>query len=172
MVLIEYADFECPFCRSFFRNTLPRLEDEFVATGKLRYVFHNFPLEHAHSEALAAAVAGVCAGRQQKFWEMHDRMLRADHSLDSATLEQQARDIGLNLADWHQCIQSADVDAKVRDDVDTATSLGIAATPTLLIGTLQSDGTVRVRRVLQGAQPFEALEKVLYSLSTSSAASP
>jgi protein-disulfide isomerase len=74
LTLIEFSDYQCPFCRRHAENTLPSLDKEYIATGKVRYVFHDFPLEAIHPQAFKAAEAAHCAGEQQKYWEMHGRL--------------------------------------------------------------------------------------------------
>src|ERR1044072_8686255 len=73
LVLIEFSDYQCPFCARFVRETLPEIEKDYIKTGKLKYVFRDFPITSAHKDAFKAALAAGCALDQGKFWEMHER---------------------------------------------------------------------------------------------------
>jgi protein-disulfide isomerase len=95
VILIEFSDFECPYCGRHFRQTLPRIDREYVQTGKVRYVFRHFPLESLHKEAFKAAEAALCAGDQQKFWEMHDRLFAHQDALATGKLPGHAAALGL-----------------------------------------------------------------------------
>src|SRR5881628_2783703 len=76
VTVYEMSDFQCPYCRDFALNTLPTLEREYVASGKVRFVFINLPLTKLHANAVAAAEAAMCAAQQQKFWPMHDLLFQ------------------------------------------------------------------------------------------------
>src|SRR5262249_52363764 len=74
LVLVEFSDFQCPFCARFVKETLPDIEKDYIKTGKLKYVFRDFPITNAHKDAFKAALAAGCALDQGKFWEMHDQL--------------------------------------------------------------------------------------------------
>ena len=74
VTLIEFADYQCPFCARFYRETFPQIQENYIFTGKVKFFFLNFPLERSHPQAFKAAVAANCAGEQGKFWAMHDRL--------------------------------------------------------------------------------------------------
>ncbi len=165
LVMIEYADFECPFCGTYSRDTFPSLDHEFIQTGKLLYAFKHFPLEHIHKTAFGAAVAGECAQRQGKFWELHDRLFASQQHLGDDDLVQHAIAVGITAAEFHRCLTS-DAVMKVRDDMAIAQGIGIRGTPTFVVGTLQADGRVRVSRIVPGALPYLSLKGILQSLMT------
>lgn len=162
-VLIEYSDFQCPFCQRHFADTFPEIQRDYVQTGKLRYVFHNRPIASLHPDAVSAAQAGVCAQRQGRFWDLHRVLFSNPDSLTAAALLGHAREIGLDIAAYLACM-SADGPGTVQGQIRNAESLGIQGTPAFLIGELGTDGTVTVRGRVQGAQPYDAFRRILDQL--------
>ncbi len=140
VTVVEFADFECPFCRS----EEPIVEDiESIYGGDLRLVFKNFPLTSIHPHAQAAAVAANCAGMQGKFWEIHDLLFKG--ALDDATLLADAERVALDVAAWQACIATPDPANRIADDVALATSLGINGTPTFVVNGMEVVGAVPER---------------------------
>ena len=166
LVLIEYADFQCPYCGDFARRTLPELEKRYVATGKVQLVFRNLPLQEIHPQALMAAEAAECAEQQGKFWDVHDALFM-DQRLDEASLVAKARAANLDLARFSTCAQGPGA-VKVRQDLAAARALGLAMTPTFLVGRRQADGLVKVERVISGARDAAAFAAVLDPMLTES----
>src|SRR5690606_25471968 len=97
VTLIEFSDYECPFCIRHFMGTMPAIQEKYIRSGRIRYVFKDFPIDQLHPEAIQGHLAARCAGDQGKFWEMHGRMWGPAGSHTSAALEQHATDIGLSL---------------------------------------------------------------------------
>jgi protein-disulfide isomerase len=168
LVLIEYADFQCPFCRDFARHTLPELEKRYVATGKVQLVFRNLPLQEIHPQALMAAEAAECAEEQGKFWEVHDALFM-DQRLDETSLLAKVRAADLDLARFSTCVQGPGA-VKVRQDLAASRALGLAVTPTFLIGRRQATGLVKVERVITGVKDTAAFAAVLDSMLAESLA--
>ena len=96
LVLIEFTDYQCPFCARHARETMPALDAEYIASGKLRYVVMDFPLESIHPAAPKAAEAGHCAGEQGKYWEMHDRLFENQRNLAHVDLGANAQELALD----------------------------------------------------------------------------
>jgi protein-disulfide isomerase len=170
VVLIEFSDFQCPFCGQHAKAAYQELQRQFVDTGRIKYVFVNLPLENAHPLAFKAAEAAACAGDQGKFWEMHDRLFANQQSLAVADLLNNAQALELDRAKFQSCLTDGKMTAKVRKDLDDAHRLGLTGTPAFLIGEMKADGTVTVVRRITGAQPFQvfqaALEKSLTKAAT------
>src|SRR2546425_11198883 len=103
--LVESPDYQCPFCQRFFATTLPALKKDYIDTGKLRFVYRDFPLE-MHPHAREAAVAAHCAGEQGKYWEMHDALFQYQAALAPAQLAERARALGLDSSRFDQCLTS------------------------------------------------------------------
>jgi len=154
VVLIEYSDFQCPFCGKFARETLPALEQQYVNPGKVLLVFRHLPLNQIHPYAQKAAEAAACAGRQGKFWPMHEQLFEDQAHLDDASLKRRARTLGLNSVRFATCLGGGEVTEEVHRDSANGSQLQISGTPTFLVGTKTTDGRVKVVQRLSGALPL------------------
>lgn len=163
LALIEYSDFECPFCARFSRDTLPILDAEFVRTGHVLLAFRHLPLP-IHAFALKAAEAAECAGAQGQFWQMHDALFENPKALAESELRERARAIRLDITQFSTCLSGGAMAEKVQVDIASARVLGIAGTPAFLIGVIQADGSVVVRQRISGARPVAAFRKVIGDL--------
>ena len=152
-VLIEYSDFQCPFCRRFVTDILPTLEEKYISSGQLLLAFRHYPLDRIHPLARGAAEAAACAFRQGKFWETHDEFFRKEARLDAAGLLSAVMQAKLERGEWEKCVMARPV-KEVADDVARATELGLRSTPFFLLGISTSDG-VKVTKVWSGARPME-----------------
>lgn len=152
VAIIEFSDFQCPYCGRFARDTWPLIRTSYVETGKVLFAFREFPLESIHKSALQAAEAAECAGQQNAFWKMHDLMFADQTHLEAATLKARAQDSGLDVSRFEECLTGS-VDAKVKSDEKTGVGLAVSGTPTFFLGRLQADGRVKVVRRLSGSMP-------------------
>jgi protein-disulfide isomerase len=160
IVLIEFSDFECPFCGQYANDTLPKIEQEFVDTGRIQYAFRNYPLGGLHKFAFKAAQAGECAGRQGKFWEMHEGLFANQAQLADSIWLREAKTVGLDADAFERCVNEPG--DKIRLDFDEGTRLGVVSTPTFLVGRLDGE-TVRLVGRIRGAQPFAVFEEGLHT---------
>ncbi|HKQ04692.1 MAG TPA: thioredoxin domain-containing protein [Blastocatellia bacterium] len=165
VAVIEYSDYQCPFCGEYAREVFPRLEGEYIKSGKARYYFRDLPLQ-MHPQAMAAAMASRCAGDQGKFWEMHERLFANQNALGPDALKQHAAALGLDAARFDECMATDKYRNPVRRSIASAERLRIDGTPAFLIGVIDSGGqVVRVSQVLLGAQTYDefkaALDKML-----------
>lgn len=167
VVLIEYSDFQCPYCGKFARDVLVRLEKDYVDSGRVLLAFRHLPLA-MHPFAQKAAEGAECAARQGKFWQMHDKLFQDQGQLDEASLRTRALTIGIEEAPFSACL-AGQATAKVKSDAAHAATLGLSATPAFLIGTVQAGGGVKVNRVISGAKPISEFTKALDELLTASA---
>jgi protein-disulfide isomerase len=168
VALIEYSDFQCPFCGVFARTTLGEIEERYVKTGKVLFAFRNLPLETIHATAMVAAQAGKCADDQGKFWPMHDWMFANQKRLTYSTLAAEARDLRLDGAAFSSCLYSQGI-TRVRAEQAEARSLKIDGTPTFFIGRIAADGSVNVTARLTGAKSAAAISAALDALLNESA---
>jgi protein-disulfide isomerase len=159
-VLIEYSDFQCPYCGKFAREILPEVKQKYVATGKVLFAFRNFPLDAMHPFARKAAVSAVCAARQGKFWEMHDQLFHAPSKLDDSIIAAAAMSVPLAEPAFTACL-SGDAVAAVQSDMDAGKALHVAGTPALFVGLKQPDGRVKILVRLKGAQPAAEIGAVI-----------
>lgn len=164
IAIVEFSEFQCPFCANFANDTLPSLLRSYVDTGKVFFVFQHLPLESIHPLAFDAAVATECASDQGRFWQMHDALFRIQKDLKPASFAEQAKRVGLDEREYTECSEQATARNRVRVSLSRAKELGVTATPTFFIGLRQPDGRIRVIRRVSGAQPFSAFEQALKSI--------
>ncbi len=163
VTIVEFSDFQCPFCESFFSQTLPQLEQSYIESGKVRLVYRDFPLPSIHPNAVAASLAAQCANEQGKFWQYHD-MLFSDQpqwaGLDAVnaigTFEQYAVQLGLNSANFTTCLDSSTYLGTVQKNFQDGRSYSVSGTPTFFIGN-DKDGYVQ----LVGAQPYSVFQQTI-----------
>ena len=159
VTIVEFSDFQCPFCARHVSQTLPELDTEYIQTGKVKYVYRNYPIESLHPLAFKAAEAGECANEQNKFWPMHDRLFGNQQMLAPAQLPAQATAAGVEAAAFQQCLASGKYATKIRKDMSDASAVGITGTPGFLIGkTVPGGQTIKVDAFLSGAKPFVAFK--------------
>ena len=145
--IVEFSDFECPYCRSV-EKTLKALLAKYP--GKLSLAYRDFPLTGLHPGAQRAAEASRCAAEQGRFWQYHDRLF-ASASLDIAQLKEHARNVGLEKGRFDACIDSGRMRAEVERDAHQGRLAGVSATPSFFINGMP----------LNGAQPLAAFEKAV-----------
>jgi protein-disulfide isomerase len=159
VTVYEMSDFQCPYCRQFALETFPRLERDYIKSGKVRWVFINFPLTSVHQHAAAAAQLAVCAGQQRAFWPVHDLLFKYQ---ETWTPLKEAGPFFLSLADSTglskpallTCLESPETLNGVRADAEGASRSGATSTPTFYI-----EGGL-----LEGAQPLAVFRQVLDSV--------
>jgi protein-disulfide isomerase len=165
VAIIEFSDFQCPFCGKYAQGAYRDLQREYVDTGKVRYIVRNMPIEKLHPLAMKAAEAGQCAREQGKYWEMHDRLFASQEALKPSDLLSHARALDLDQVKFQSCLDGGTMAARIAEDVAEARRLGLTGTPAFLIGEIDSHSNVRVTQRITGAQPFQvfhtALERLL-----------
>jgi len=160
VALIEYSDFECPYCAVFANEVLPAIERNYVNQGTVLFAFRHLPLERRHASAFGAAEAAECAGRQGKFWPMHHVLFQDQAHLDRPTILARAAELNLDSSKFQDCLQGQAKD-KIKHDQLTAASLSVSGTPTYFVGLITADGSVRVTARLAGARPIAEFEHAL-----------
>ncbi len=172
LTLVEFSEFQCPFCGRHVRDTYPQLDKDYIKTGKLKYVFRDLPLESIHKNAFKAAEATHCAGEQNKYWEMHDKLFANQTSLDPTMLTAHAQAVGVEPKKFQSCLESGKYAAAIRKDIAEASKYGITGTPTSVIGLTQSGDskTIKVVKVIRGAQNYAAFKDALDSVYNEKAA--
>ena len=164
LVLVEFSDFQCPFCGRHAKQTLPQIEREYVETGKVLYVMRNLPLESIHPDAFRAASAAECAGDQGKYWQMHEKLFGHQQALSAADLARYAQEAGVEPNAFKQCFDADTHGAKIRKDLADAQAAGITGTPTFFLGFAEGGGKVKVVRRIQGAQPYPVFKAAIDGL--------
>jgi protein-disulfide isomerase len=136
VVVVEYADFQCPYCKQFATGPELQLRREYVDSGKARFAFRH--LAFIGPESLWAANAAECANEQNRFWDYHDKLFEEQKGENEGTfsrdnLKRFAAELGLNTQQFNQCVDSDKYQAKVQQDIDEAQRLGVRSTPTLFV---------------------------------------
>ncbi len=153
LTVVEYTDYQCPFCKRFHDTTFPELKKNFIDTGKVRFISRNLPLPF-HQFALQAAQAAVCAGEQGKYWEMRDLLFKNQHKLDRESLVGYARDLSLKADEFAGCLDDGKRRKEIEDEAASARSAGISGTPSFVLGR-EKGKSVEGRKIV-GAQPYAA----------------
>jgi protein-disulfide isomerase len=163
VALIEFADFECPFCRKHASTVLPLLKEKFIETGVAAYYYVHLPLT-IHRHATDAAKAAECANDQGRFWEMHDLLFKISEptSLVPEEIRKLAASLQIDLKTFDACLGT--VAERIESDVVQANQLGIRATPAFILGTVADDGTIALSTRINGAQPLEVFVKAIEAL--------
>jgi protein-disulfide isomerase/plastocyanin len=144
VTIIEFSDFECPFCGKYVMETYPQIVKDYIETGKVRYVFRDFPLDF-HTKAQKAAEAAECAGEQGMYWEMHDYLFANQDYLEVSYLKGYAKDLKLDTDKFDECLDSGAMEEEVLADLIEGQSYGVSGTPGFFIN----------GKMISGAQPYE-----------------
>lgn len=159
VAFVEFSDFQCPFCRRFYRETLSQIKERYIKTGKVKFVYRDFPISSIHDMAETYAEAGECAEDQGKFWPMHDKIFEEQGKRGSGTIsgitasdvKRWARDIGLDGAAFDQCLDSGRHASEVAKDYQDGQALGVTGTPATFIN----------GRLVVGAVPYAQFEGLI-----------
>jgi protein-disulfide isomerase len=145
VTVLEYGDFECPYCRGAFRD-VRRLSDEHPA--EIRFVFRNFPIPQLHPHAEQAAEAAEAAGAQGRYWEMHDVLLQPYSHLDTDSLVTYAEVIGLDIARFRRDLTDRVYAARIESDIAEGLRNGVNATPKFYVNGQRVDGKVPLENLV------------------------
>ncbi|MBI2779599.1 MAG: DsbA family protein [Gammaproteobacteria bacterium] len=163
VAIVEFSDYQCPFCGRFHAQVLPSVKKSYIDTGKIRHIFRDFPLDF-HPQAKSAAIAANCAGEQKAYWQMHDSLFSNQNRLGTALYEELAKKMNINMASFQACLKDAKQAEKVEKDLSYGQSLGIDGTPNFFVGRIEGKKLVDVKQIV-GAQPpavfYQAIEAVL-----------
>lgn len=172
VVLVEVSDYECPFCGRYSREIRPQIEFGYVQTGRIRYAFVNMPIEARHKNAFKAAEAAACAGDQNKYWEMHDRLFATQTALAPIHLPIHAQALGLKADAFKTCLDSGRHAAEIRSDFAIAQQAGVTGTPAFFLAVADPGSTtLKVVKTITGAKPLAVFKQELDALLASTLAS-
>jgi len=132
---------------------MPQIEKDYIDTGKMKYVFMDFPLP-MHGQAMKASEAALCAGDQDKFWEMHDRLFANQNALGPEALSKHAEALGLDTIQFKECLDSGKHAAQIKAAMVEGQKAGITGTPGFLLGFIEADGKVKATKIIPGAVPY------------------
>jgi protein-disulfide isomerase len=151
LVMVEYTDFQCPFCQQFHNTAFAQIKANYIDTGKIRFVSRDFPLDF-HDNARRAATAGRCAAEQGKYWEMRHVMIVNADQLKPDSLVSYAGQVKMDPAKFKGCLDSDKFKAQIDQDIAEGGVAGVQGTPSFVIGHLENDKLSGVRLV--GAMPY------------------
>lgn len=152
LTLVEFSDYQCPFCKRFYNQTLSKIKTEYIDQGKLRLVYKDLPLPF-HKQAYGAAVAAHCAGAQGKYWEMHDMLFENNPKLQEPDIQGYADELALDATGFSDCIKTDRFATQIDSDIAQARAVGISGTPSFVLGKTSDDMVDGV--MIRGALPFE-----------------
>ncbi len=160
--VVEFSDYQCPFCSRFHSQTFPKLKKNYIDTGKVQYVVRDFPLDF-HRQAKEAAIAANCAGQQDAYWEMQHALFTNQRRLGPELYVELAKTLNLKVQAFRTCLQEADQEKEVDNDLAYGQSIGVRGTPSFFVGRVQGGQLVKARRIT-GAQPFPVFAQAIDSL--------
>jgi protein-disulfide isomerase len=165
VTLVEFSDYECPVCIKYTRDVLPQIEQAYIQTGLIQYVFRDFPIDQLHPAAMRAHEAARCAAEQERFWEMHYRLFSAPGTHTDDQLQARASESGLDVSAFSSCLDSGRTKPEVQQAINQAVGLGATGTPTFIVGIRdRTTGQIRMVRGITGAQPFAAFQQAIDSV--------
>jgi len=158
VTVVEFADYQCPFCLRFAKTTFPYLKQKYIDTGKVRWVALNLPLPF-HKDARKAAQAAHCAGEQGKLWEMREVLFKNPKKLNAENLPAHAATLSLDMDAFNACLQSNRHLAEIDQDAKDANAVRLTGTPSFIIG--KSSGDEITGQVIIGAQPMNVFDAAI-----------
>jgi protein-disulfide isomerase len=160
--IVEFSDFQCPFCRRFHEQTLPAIRKRYIDPGKVRYSYRDFPLD-GHGQAQQAAAAARCAGRQGAYWQMQVALFERQRELGPPLYPVLATGLKLDPRAFKACLSGRQEIARVRADGLYGQGLQVDSTPHFFIGKLSGNRLLSPISVI-GASPFERFQAVIEDL--------
>jgi len=162
IAIIEYSDFQCPFCTRHNKQTLPQIQDSYIKTGQVKYVMKDFPLSF-HQKAKVAAVAARCAGEQGQYEAMRNLLFNNARKLNREFYLEKAKSLMLDETKYKACLDNKDNLQQVDADINEGTTLGVTGTPAFFVGKVK-DGKLIDAVPISGAVPFARFQQVIDSL--------
>jgi protein-disulfide isomerase len=157
--IVEFSDFQCPFCKRFHTQVFPFIKDNFIVNGKVKFIFRDVPLDF-HPKAKLAAIAASCADKQDAFWDYQDHLWENQDQLGEELYARLAGDLNLDQASFDSCIKDPATAKEVETDLAYGEAYGIDGTPTFYIGRIKDNKLVDARPLV-GAQPYPVFENMI-----------
>jgi len=149
ILIIEFSDFECPFCTRWHEDVYQPLLEEYP--DQIRLVYRNFPLVGLHANAYLAAEAAMCAGDQDNYWGYHEKLFQSELGLRESALHEYAAQLELDAETFSECLISGKYTAFIKQDIDYAMSIGVQSTPTFYVN----------GQLVVGAQPLPVFRSII-----------
>jgi len=164
VTLVEFTDYQCPYCRQFHMNVFGELKKNYIDTGKVRFYSRDLPLDQIHPNAMRAAQAGRCAADQGQFWSLRDVMGNNPDKLDLENLVKEAGGLKMDTKTFRACVESQKYKEAVQTDVLEAMKIGANATPTFVLGKSTPQGVDG--ELIVGSQPYGEFVKAIGKLDS------
>src|SRR5438093_4596120 len=169
VAIVEFGDYQCPYCGEHANHTLPQIVTDYVKTGKVRYFFKDFPIEAIHSQAFKAAEAARCTGEQGKYWDMHDRLFKDQLIVIAHVAPAYALALGLDVPKFQQCLDNDTYAPQIRKDLQAGRKLNVPGTTEFYLGTVDAQGSgMKVVSKLSGAFLYGAFQQLLDQMLSAS----
>lgn len=157
--VIEYVDFQCPVCATFTILTVPDIKSNLVSTGRVRWVFRDYPVPEIHDKAVLAHLVAACAADQGRFWEMHDQLFYNQGAWSNSNrprglFDAYARNIGLDMGTYEACVDDRRHLERITATKNHGAQLGVTGTPNIIIG----------NRLIPGSIPYAELLRIVEEL--------
>jgi len=167
VTLAEISDYHCPYCRRQTLQTMPQLMAEYVNTGKVKYVFIDYPIAQLHPDAFLSHEAAACAGDQGKYWQMHDLLFTNSPAREVSQLAANAGMLGVDTKKFEDCMnggKGSRYAPAIRQSIARMQQLGVEGTPLVLVGLTPAPGTpMKVISFVYGAKPYPEFKAALDS---------
>lgn len=170
VTLIEFSDYECPFCKRHFDETYPNLKKDYIDMGKLKLVFRDYPLPFHDPMATVEAIAANCAkdqGGDTAYFKIHDEMFKKTTSNGNGLTKDKiysiATDLNLNVENLKTCVESGKHKDEVKKDITDGAGAGVSGTPTFFLGKSDPSGTIE-GKIIVGAQPYSVFQSAIDEL--------
>ncbi len=150
VTIVEFSDYECPFCARFYQQTYGQIDEQYIKTGKVKLIYRDFPLSF-HAQAQKAAEAAECAGEQGKYYDMHDLLFEQGVQNGVTGFKQFAQQLKLDTTKFNDCLDSGKMAGEVRKDMADGSNAGVQGTPAFFIN----------GQLISGAQPFQVFQQVI-----------
>lgn len=172
VAILEYSDFDCGFCAEFATNIFPKIDANYIKTGKVRFFFRDMPSPE-HPFALFKAKVARCAGEQGKFWQMHDYLFAHQQPMGTGDAPKLAEAVGMDAGKLSDCLAADKYAFIAQRSLATAEKYHIDGTPAFIIGTLSEDGSfLRAPQIVLGTQTYDFFQKKLEELIPANSPQP
>jgi len=164
VLILEFGDYQCGFCRRHLMNVMPTLLEEHVVPGRLRYLFMEYPAERNLPASMEAANAALCADDQGRYWEMRQQIYANPMSMDAVGYRHHAESLELDMQTFNRCLEQAPHTVRIERHVAIGRQLNVRGTPTFFLAVpAEGDENLRLVRRITGAQPVDLFEQELWS---------
>lgn len=172
LTLIEFSDYECPYCKRFFEQTLSEIKTDYINSGKIKFVYRDFPLPFHDPMATMEAQAASCAkeqGGDSTYFRFHDELFKRTKSNGNGLTQEQvyqiASDLGLNVQQIRSCVNTNKYKSEIEKDIQEGNDYGVSGTPTAFLGKTTPDGQIEAVKIV-GAQPYAIFKAAIEQLLT------